>query len=144
MADVADEHHQPSLIHLLHRASRSADRLFMRSMSDLGLTYRDFATLQAVAADDGLSQTGIMATTGFERSSTAELVGRLVRNGLLTRRRSRRDTRLYVVRLTPQGRAVLTRATPRAHEAELRVSELVALPSKEDLFESLSRLVQAE
>ena len=39
-----------------------------------GLTPRQFIILQAVAEADGLSQTGIMAATGIDRSSTADLV----------------------------------------------------------------------
>src|ERR1044072_8401831 len=97
-----------SSIHLLHRASQRADDLFTRHVGDVELTARQFAVLEAVAGQSGLSQTDIMAATGIYLSSTAELVRRLVSNGCLQRRRTRRDTRVYAVRITARGRDMLS------------------------------------
>ena len=80
-----------------------------RNVRDGGLTPRQFAVLQAVPTTDGLSQTDIMAATAIDRSSTAELVRRLVSSGCLQRRRTRNDTRMYAVRLTLMGRGILAR-----------------------------------
>lgn len=91
-------------------------------MLDPDLTPRQFAILQAVADKSGLSQTDIMAATGIDRSSTAELVRRLVTNGCLQRRRTRRDARIYSVRITARGREMLgigASATRIAEEALL-------------------------
>jgi DNA-binding MarR family transcriptional regulator len=104
-----------SVLHLLHRAGQNADALFAQHIGKSPLSARQFAILQAVAKADGLSQTAIMAATGIDRSSTAELVRRLVAQGWLTRRRTRRDQRLYAVRLTARGRHVL-RAGARAEQ----------------------------
>ena len=76
-----------SPLDLLHRASQVADKLFVSHVGAPGLTPRQFAVLKAVGDADGLSQTDIMMATGIDRSSTAELVGRLVTMGLLARRR---------------------------------------------------------
>ena len=111
-----------SPLHLLHRASQRADGLFARNVRDADLTPRQFAILQAVADKNGLSQTDIMAATGIDRSSTAELVRRLVTNGCLQRRRTRRDARIYAVRITARGREMLgigASATRAAEEALL-------------------------
>jgi DNA-binding MarR family transcriptional regulator len=102
------------LLHLLHRASQRADAVFAQQVGRHGLTPRQFVVLQAVAESDGLSQTAIMAVTGIDRSSTADLVRRLVSSGLLQRRRTRRDARQYAVRLTPEGRRRLSLAVPAA------------------------------
>lgn len=106
-----------SALHLLHRAGQKADSLFAGHVSN-ALTPRQFAILQAVAEADGLSQTGIMAATGIDRSSTADLVGRLVSHGWLQRRRTKRDARLYAVRLTQEGRRVWSHAVPAARATE--------------------------
>jgi DNA-binding MarR family transcriptional regulator len=111
-----------SPLHLLHRASQRADGLFSSNVRDADLTPRQFAVLQAVADNNGLSQTDIMAATGIDRSSTAELVRRLVTNGSLQRRRKRRDARIYSVRITSHGRELLgigAAATLAAEEALL-------------------------
>src|SRR5215207_7461341 len=106
-----------SVVHLLHRARQRADSLFADRVGDT-VTPRQFAVLQAVAEADGLSQTGIMAATGIDRSSIADLVRRLVSHGWLQRRRTKRDARLYAVRLTPDGRRVLALAVPAARATE--------------------------
>src|SRR5688572_14270404 len=92
-----------SALHLLHRAGQRADGLFAGKVGNV-LTPRQFAILQAVDEANGLSQTDIMAATGIDRSSTADLVRRLVSHGWLKPRRTKRDARLYSVRLTPEGR----------------------------------------
>src|SRR5438552_4454995 len=106
-----------SVLHLLHRAGQRADGLFARHAGTT-LTPRQFVILQAVAEVNGLSQTGIMAATGIDRSSTADLVRRLVTHRWLKRRRTKRDARLYAVRLTPEGRRVLALAVPAARATE--------------------------
>ena len=118
-----------SPLHLLHRASQRADGLFARHARDTDLTLRQFAVLQAVADKSGLSQTDIMAATGIDRSSTAELVRRLVTNGCLQRRRKRRDARLYAVRLTLLGRQMLAIGAPATKAAEDEL--LRPIPQKE-------------
>jgi DNA-binding MarR family transcriptional regulator len=107
-----------SPLHLLHRASQRADGLFARSVRNSEITPRQFAILQAVADKSGLSQTDIMAATGIDRSSTAELVRRLVTNGCLQRRRTRRDARIYAVRITPHGRQMVGVGASAARIAE--------------------------
>jgi hypothetical protein len=47
-----------------------------------------------------MCQTDIMQAAGTDRSTTAELVYRLVQKDLLARRRTRRDARRYAVRLS--------------------------------------------
>ena len=120
-----------SPLHLLHRASQRADGLFARQVDPSDLTPRRLAVLQAVADKNGLSQTDIMAVTGIDRSSTAALVRTLVTNGWLKRRRTRRDARVYAVRITSSGRQMLEAgmSATRAAEDEL----LLPVPEKQRL-----------
>jgi DNA-binding MarR family transcriptional regulator len=114
-----------SLLHLLHRAGQRADAVFA-SHAGMELTPRQYIILQAVAEADGLSQTDIMAATGIDRSSIADLVKRLVAHGWLRRRRTKKDARAYAVRLTPEGRRVLALGVPAARATEEAL--LSALP----------------
>jgi DNA-binding MarR family transcriptional regulator len=107
-----------SLLHLLHRAGQRADGLFAHHLGSDDLTPRQFMVLQAVAENEGLSQIEIMAATRIDRSSVADLVRRLVKQGLLRRRRQKRDTRQYAVRLTPGGEKALTLGVPAAAATE--------------------------
>ena len=112
---------------LIHLVARQADKLFAQHTAERGPSSREYAVLEAVANADGLNQTAIMTATGLDRSSTADVVRRMVAKGLLRRRRTRRDIRQYAVRLTPTG-------------AELcRVGQAAARAAEEDLFARLTR-----
>ena len=118
-----------SPLHLLHRAGQRADSLFAQHVGSHAFTPRQFAVLQAVAKADGLSQTAIMLATGIDRSGTAELVRRLVSSGLLQRRRTKEDARVYAVRLTPQGRKMLAIGERAARAASAQL--LSSIPSRQ-------------
>ena len=122
-----------SLLHLLHRAGQRADGLFAQHLGTQDLTPRQFMVLQAVDENEGPSQVDIMAATGIDRSSITDLVRRLVKQGLLRRRRQKRDTRLYAVRLTPVGRKALTAGALAAAAAEEDLMRAV-LPGQRQEF----------
>ena len=134
----------PAPLHLLHRCSQQADSLFARHIGDVELTPRQFAVLEAVAGQSGLSQTDIMAATGIDRSSTADLVRRLVANGCLQRRRTRRDTRVYAVRITTRGRELLAIGAAATGAAEEALLTPVAPNQRAGFLETLINIVSPE
>ena len=105
------------VIHLLHRVSQRGDDLFDKEVGEADLTARQFAVLLAVAESEDPSQTDVVEVTGIDRSTIAEMIRRMAKKGLLQRRRSRKDARAYVVRLTDAGREVLKSAEPKAVRA---------------------------
>ena len=127
-------------IHLLHRAGQRAEELFSRSLEGQPLTVRQFIVLSIVADEENLSQNLICERTGIDRSTMADIVKRLVTRGWLSRRRSRRDARMYAIRLTDQGRKELERAIPVAMNVDADL--VVALNSKQrqDLNTGLKRI----
>jgi DNA-binding MarR family transcriptional regulator len=130
-----------SPIHLLHRAGQCAADIFQAEMADL--TPRQLAVLMTVATDEGANQTELVNATGVDRSTLADIVRRLCRKGLLQRRRRREDTRAYAVKLTDEGRRVLTAANPVARRVDERL--LAALPDKqrEVFLTALASIVDA-
>src|SRR3954471_16077643 len=128
---------RPAPLHLLHRCSQQADSLFARHIGDVELTPRQFAVLEAVAGESGLSQTDIMAATGIDRSSTADLVRRLVKNGCLQRRRTRRDTRMYAVRITARGRQMLAIGASASRSAEDALLSSIAEKQRRSFLDAL-------
>jgi DNA-binding MarR family transcriptional regulator len=129
-----------SPLDLLHRAGLRADSLFVRNLGRVQLTPRQYAVLRSVAQANGLSQTDIMLATGIDRSSTAELVRRLVTHGALVRRRTKRDTRVYAVRLTLKGRELLAVGDPAARAADEVLLSLIPAERRSAFLEAL-RLV---
>jgi DNA-binding MarR family transcriptional regulator len=120
-----------SPMHLLHRASQCVDDLFSKEMRP-GLTPRQWALLTAIASNEGCNQTNLVALTGIDRSTIAELMKRLIKRRLIARRRSEKDTRAYIVRLTDEGRRVLRSAEPFAGRVEEKV--LNALGNRSSRF----------
>ena len=126
-----------SPLDLLHRAGLQADSLFIRNVGDVRLTPRQYAVLRAVSQENGLSQTAIMAATGIDRSSTAELVRRLVSFGALQRRRTKRDARQYAVRLTPKGRDLVAVGQEAARLADVSLLSRLPLALRSPFLEAL-------
>jgi DNA-binding MarR family transcriptional regulator len=119
----------PSPLHALHRAAQRADSLFAQHVGVGNITPRQFAVLEAVSLAEGMNQVQIMQATGIDRSSTAELVTRLVALKWLHRHRSRRDMRSYVVGLTAAGRERL--AIGRAAASAANEALLSAIPASQ-------------
>jgi hypothetical protein len=102
--------------HLLHQAEQAAGRLFAaRAMGST--TPRQLAILVAVSENDGLNQTDVVQRTGIDRSTLTEIISRLLRKGLLQRRRSRVDTRAKVLPLIGAVSRGLTATQPRTTSA---------------------------
>ncbi len=80
----------PHVAQLLHRALQRADSVFAQSVGRYALTRSQFAILNAVKqSGGGGTQSALVKVTGIDRSSIADLVGRLVKRGLpATMRRS--------------------------------------------------------
>ena len=115
--------------HLLHRAGQCAADIFHAEMKDGDLTPRQLAVLVTVANNEGISQTGLVESTGIDRSTLADIVSRMLKKGLLQRRRTKEDARAYAVKLTEEGRRILRSSDPLAKKVDERILE--ALPSKQ-------------
>ena len=115
-----------SVVHLLHRACQRASDIFIAQMRASGLTPRQYAVLVTAREHEGASQTELVELTGIDRSTLADVIARLLKKGLVRRRRTKRDARAYAVRLTEEGRQALERAEPVADAADEAI--LAALP----------------
>ena len=128
-----------SPLHLLHRASQVCELLFWREAPG-SVTPRQLAVLIAVAETEGLSQTDVSERTRIDRMTTADVIRRMIRQGLVQRRRSRLDRRAYAVNLTDQGRKLLAAAEPVARSVDSRLLQPL-LPERRELFLEALRTV---
>jgi DNA-binding MarR family transcriptional regulator len=133
-----------STIHLLHRAGQRAEDMFSRGLEGQVMTIRQFIVLSIVAGEENLSQNSICDRTGIDRSTMADIVKRLVLRGWLVRRRSRRDARMYAIRLSDTGRAELERATPIAQHVENGLLSALTARQRADLASGLKAVVSLE
>jgi DNA-binding MarR family transcriptional regulator len=141
--EQAAEHLERSPIHLLHRAGQCAADIFQSEMETGDLTPRQFAVLVAVAQHEGLSQTQLVDRTGIDRSTLADIIRRMLKKGLLQRRRTREDARAYAVKLTDEGWRVLRSTEPKARRVDERILEALPAQQRDRFLDDLNTIVQA-
>ncbi len=129
--------------HLMHRALQLALDIYAEEAGSDGLTQRQFAVLEAVAARSGLTQTDLVKATGIDRSTLADLVARMTTKGLLERERSTLDARAKAVRLSPEGEAALLAARPRVEAADKRIMALLPKSKRDSFLDLLCSLSDA-
>lgn len=107
------------------------------------LTPRQYAVLLTVSQNEGLSQTQLVDKTGIDRSTLADIVRRMLKKGLLTRRRTKEDARAYAVRLTDEGWKSLRAADPVAQRVDERILSAIPAGQRERFLTDLSTIVTA-
>ncbi len=132
---------EQSPIHLLHRAGQCAGDIFQSKMGDSDLTPRQYAVLITVANNEGLSQTNLVEKTGIDRSTLADIVRRMLKKGLLQRRRTREDARAYAVKLTEEGWRVLRAVEPIARSVDETIVATLSGDDRNRLIEILNSIV---
>ncbi len=130
-----------SPIHLLHRAGQCAGDIFQSEMTEADLTPRQLAVLIAVSQNEGVSQTNLVAMTGVDRSTLADIVRRMLKKGYLQRRRAKQDARAYAVKLTDEGRQVLQVAQPIAKRIDDRILETLPAPARAKFLQDLILII---
>jgi DNA-binding MarR family transcriptional regulator len=131
-----------SPVHLLHRAGQCAGDIFQAEMSDGGLTPRQYAVLYTVSHNEGLSQTNLVDKTGIDRSTLADIIRRMLKKGLLARRRTKEDARAYAVKLTDEGWRVLRSAEPVARRVDEKILATLSTSERERLLQDLNKIVR--
>lgn len=133
---------EKSPLHLLHRAGQCAADVFQTELGSGDLTPRQFAVLVTVSQNEGLSQTHLVDRTGIDRSTLADIVRRMLKKGLLQRRRTKEDARAYAVKLTDEGWKMLKSAEPMSKRVDDRI--LASLPNaqRERFLQDLNSIVQ--
>lgn len=104
--------------HLLRRAQQYAHDLYSTEVGASGPTPRQYEVLHVVAANDGLSQTDLVQHTGIDRSTLADMIARMMKKGLLSRKRTKEDARANAVSITAAGKRMLNSANAKVAKAE--------------------------
>jgi DNA-binding MarR family transcriptional regulator len=127
--------------HLLHRAEQLAADRFAKLVGD-SLTLRQFAVLAAIAEAPGLSQVDLVRATGVDRSTLADMVGRMEQRGWVTRAASPLDGRAHAVTLAPAGTAALAAATHHARAADAAIMDALPRTKRHTFLTILAKLAK--
>lgn len=129
--------------HLLRRAQQYADDLYKSEVGKTGPTPRQFAVLHTVANDEGLSQTDLVRRTGIDRSTLADMIARLTKQGLLARQRTKDDARANSVRLTAAGKKMLSGAMSKVVSAEKKALSMLPASQQSAFIKMLKAYAEA-
>ena len=123
-----------------HQIKKRADR---RLLERPGLTTAQVALLAVVEARGSLTQRAAAAELGLVESAVTALVGRLVDQGLLARRRDPEDGRAWALRPTTPGRRALERASSSFEDVNGRIEDALTAAERAQLAAMLDRLSTA-
>jgi DNA-binding MarR family transcriptional regulator len=129
--------------HLLRRAYQYYSDLFVRESGDRELTKPQYLVLSALEQHDGVSQTALVEATGIDRSTLADMVGRMLERGFVTRKRTEEDARANAVVITQAGRRVLKVARLPAERAERIMLEALAPQDRSRFVKFLAQIAAA-
>jgi DNA-binding MarR family transcriptional regulator len=112
-----------SVSHLLRRAHVRAEDLFDEVMRPPGLTSRQTALLVAAFQNPGATIAELAEAIDVDRNTAAEMISRLIKRGLLSKRRSDTDARAWSVLISPAAVEILRDVLPRNEELMRRILE---------------------
>ncbi|MEM6460384.1 MAG: MarR family winged helix-turn-helix transcriptional regulator [Pseudomonadota bacterium] len=127
--------------HLLRRAHFFAEARFAETMSRDGLTSRQLALMVAVDQNPGASQNAVGDIIALDRNSVSELVGRMIKKGLLERQTSQKDKRSFVLKLTDKGRETVAEAALKNPDYQSELTANLSQAETQQLIEYLRRMV---
>ena len=127
--------------HLLRRCVQFANDLFSREPGASDLTKQQFTVLTAVEQNEGMSQTDLVAITGIDRSTLAEMIRRMIEKGLLDRERTETDQRANAVRIGPGGKKALRSARSANDRVERALLSALSASDRAKFIRMLTVLV---
>ncbi len=127
--------------HLLRRAQQLHAAVWLRCV-DTETTSVQFAALAVLDRRPRASQRELGCDLDLDRSTIADLVGRMVRRGLIERERDTRDRRRNVLLLTALGSDELARLRPRVEAIEPLLTGGLSPDERDELHRLLVRVLE--
>lgn len=129
--------------HLLRRAQQYAHDLYSKQVGSSGPTPRQFEVLHVVAQNEGLSQTDLVRHTGIDRSTLADMIARMMKKGLLSRKRTKEDARANAVSITAAGKRMLRSAESSVNKSDNDVLAVLPKTQQSAFMKSLKAYAEA-
>jgi DNA-binding MarR family transcriptional regulator len=136
---LEDLHRQPG--HLIRRAQQIAVAIFIEECAAFDLTPVQYAAMVAIQENEGIDATRLSAQIAFDRSTLGNVLERLEARGFVERYSSPDDKRVKLLRLTPQGRAVIRRAEEAVRRTQDRILAPLEPNDRRVLLQLLAQLV---
>ncbi|HMO74368.1 MAG TPA: MarR family winged helix-turn-helix transcriptional regulator [Sphingopyxis sp.] len=112
--------------HLLRRNHQRSYEIFSALVGD-DVTRQQMALLIALYQNPGAAQNRLVGLTGFDKATIAEMLGRMVARGWVSRSRDPQDGRAWTMHVTDAGRTMLLDRIPFVMAAQDEI--LAPLPA---------------
>ncbi len=129
--------------HLLRRAQQYSNDLYSKGVGASGPTPRQYEVLHVVSKNDGLSQTDLVRETGIDRSTLADMIARMIKKGLLSRKRTKEDARANAVSITASGKRMLNAANSKVSRADTATLAVLPTSQRAGFMRSLKAFAEA-
>jgi MarR family transcriptional regulator, organic hydroperoxide resistance regulator len=124
----------------MRMAQNAMYRHFSACLETLELRQREFAVLELIESNTGISQVRLAAALSVDRPAMMVVVDRLQARKLLVRRPSERDRRRQELYLTAKGADLLTRAKAAVAAHDRAFTGLFSPAEAEGLLTQLRRI----
>jgi len=118
----------------VYAASRLITREYQPFLDKLGITYPQYLVMMILWEGDGMPVNDIAKKLILNTNTITPLLKRMEQQGIIRRRRSGKDERKVIVRLTTRGKQLQEEAAvipeqlaSRLAEGELKVDDLIRL-----------------
>jgi DNA-binding MarR family transcriptional regulator len=122
--------------HLIRRAEQ-VNTAMWRAEFSREFTGPQFGLMVGILHNEPLDQSDVRRLISLDRSTAADVISRLVRNGLVVRARSTIDARRNTLTLTDDARAMLSEMTKRVLDMQERFMDPIPAGEREWFVEHL-------
>lgn len=130
--------------YLLRRCQQRSQEIFKEILGSFGMTQQQTALLIALARHTNGSIQNLADATAVDRNTLAGVTSRLIRRGLIVRRRSARDARAYELRISPAGTRLLKRMAPGIARVQQRILEPLEAGEREAFVDMARRIASVD
>jgi DNA-binding MarR family transcriptional regulator len=107
------------------------------------ITFRQFFILEYIATHEKLKMTELNTLLHVEKSTTTRLIEPLVRRGLIEKRKSDLDLRVFELSLTDEGKRVHETVLMSVYEYIKNISKFIPIEKQDNMKDTLQVFVNA-
>lgn len=127
----------------IRRLHLIAVAMFLEEAQEFGITPVQFSALSAIQREPGLDQRTVARRIELDTSTLGCVIDRLEARGLVVRINSPHDRRVRLLKITPEGDALLRGVEPQMRKAQFRILAPLTAQQRSDFMNSLQVLIDA-
>src|SRR4051794_33904279 len=128
--------------HLVRRVQQISSALFAEETAGFDITSVQFAALFAIRENPDVDATRLSHLVAFDRSTLGDVLERMESKGWIVRNATATDRRVKLVRLTPDGGALVEQAMPAVQRVKERLPAPLAPGDRGTLVRLLAQIAQ--